>query len=148
MYSTCSIVFKEIVSCNSEIPDVVGFNMHTSILIECKADRADFLSDKKKFFRRNNKYGMGQYRFYLVNDGIVSEEEIPEGWGLLVAKSNSIHIIKDSHVFDYSEKSEKRFLISLLRRISFWNMLDILNDTKIRPLEYEYDVDDVDKSEV
>lgn len=44
----CIIAFPELVSMNYEIPDVWGYGRGRSILIECKATRADFLADQKR----------------------------------------------------------------------------------------------------
>lgn len=67
-----------------EIPDVVAFNSHCSIMIECKTSRADFLIDKKKPWRQPGQ-GIGHYRFYLAPEGLISPEELPTQprWGLV-----------------------------------------------------------------
>lgn len=68
-----------------ENPDVFGFTRYMSVLIECKASRSDFLRDKRKPFRQDPTKGVGMVRFYLVNEGVAKEEEMPEGWQLLIA---------------------------------------------------------------
>ncbi len=45
-----------------ECPDVIGWRDGHSILIECKASRADFLADKGKRFRAEPEIGMGDER--------------------------------------------------------------------------------------
>ena len=37
---------------------------------------------------------MGDFRYYLVPDGMVTADEVPEGWGLLYAKPRTIRVIK------------------------------------------------------
>ena len=44
----CSFCLTELTTSAGEIPDAIGWKNGRSILIECKATRADFLSDKKK----------------------------------------------------------------------------------------------------
>lgn len=66
-----------------ERADAVGFKSDTSTLIECKASRSDFLNDKKKSSRSKDEKGIGYMRYYMVNEGICSVEELPEGWGLI-----------------------------------------------------------------
>lgn len=81
----CSPVLCELHTCNStgEIPDVIGFTCRASILFECKVSRADFFRDRDKLFRFDlPDRGMGDWRFYLTNPGVVhSADELPPGWG-------------------------------------------------------------------
>lgn len=74
------VVFKELKSLASEIPDVIGFGSWESVLVECKASRSDFLADKKKSCRAK---GMGNWRFYCCPKGMIQEKELPPGWGLI-----------------------------------------------------------------
>ena len=69
----------------SELPDVFAFTRYNSVLFECKASRADFLRDKKKPFRENPQTGVGETRYYLVNEGVAAESEMPDGWYLFEA---------------------------------------------------------------
>ena len=82
---SCSPVAAELVTCNGtgEVPDAIGWTSRCSILFECKTSRADFLRDRQKLFRYDlSRLGMGDYRFYLGNYGVVhSADELPEGWG-------------------------------------------------------------------
>jgi len=75
-----------------ECPDVIGWRDGHSVLIECKASRADFLADRKKCFRKNPALGMGDVRLYLAPAGVISVDELPTGWGLLVAHGRTIEI--------------------------------------------------------
>lgn len=68
-----------------ELPDVFAFSKNRSVLIECKASRADFLKDKRKPFRINPELGVGAMRFYLVNEGVARPEEMPDQWQLMEA---------------------------------------------------------------
>lgn len=81
----------------SEHPDAIGWKSSGwSILIECKTSRSDFLRDAKKYSRRNEN-AMGQQRYYLAPQGTLKEEEIPEGWGLLiVTNKGKIKLVKEA----------------------------------------------------
>lgn len=122
----CAFVLKEMHSTTYEIPDIIGFFGYcTSMLIECKASRGDFLADKKKSFRQNPSMGMGKYRFYCCPDGMIKKEELPPKWGLIYVgntgnprcvlnplKSNS----SDESIFEeYNEEGEKRMMYTALR---------------------------------
>jgi len=69
----------------TELPDVFAFTRYNSVLFECKASRTDFLQDKKKPFRANPQLGIGETRYYLCNEGVAKEEEMPDGWYLFEA---------------------------------------------------------------
>ena len=86
----CSFAFAELVTYASETPDAIGWRGSSSVtlLVECKATRADFLSDRKKVFRRDPARGMGSYRFYMCPEGLISVAELPDRWGLIYAKAN------------------------------------------------------------
>lgn len=82
----CLPICTEMVTQNisGEIPDAIGWTARASILIECKASRSDFLADCKKIFRFDlPESGMGDFRFYLTNPGVITKEtDIPLGWGV------------------------------------------------------------------
>jgi len=145
-YSSCTIALKEVGNVFKEEPDVIGFKYWLSILIECKATRADFLSDRKKSFRVNPKEGMGQYRFYLINEGVATPEEMPDKWGLLCVSGRGIRILKDPEKFDeYNLVHERGLLAKIIKRISCFVMMDLINDARYKTIEFEYDVDEVAK---
>ena len=66
-----------------EQPDCLGFRSGLSCLIECKTSRSDFLVDQKKKFRLDPSLGLGDWRFFLTPQGLISVDELPKGWGLL-----------------------------------------------------------------
>ena len=79
--ASCAIAYKELKSnATTEIPDVIGFGgwMH-SVLIECKVSRSDFKRNAKK----NHKWPLGRFRFFCAPWGMISINELPEGWGLI-----------------------------------------------------------------
>lgn len=117
------IVCTEIAS-GRETADAVGFNGRWSCLIECKTSLSDFYSDRKKFFRREPQYGIGQSRYYMCEKNLIDLERhsIPEGWGLLYVCGKVVRKVRDSAVFNNhadgwsSLSAERTLLLSLLRR--------------------------------
>lgn len=96
-----------------EKPDAIGFESDgTSILIECKTSRADFMVDKKKIHRSEG--GMGSKRYFFTPEGLLSKDEIPKGWGLVEFRKTSIKKIKESSLFDADKECEQCLLISAL----------------------------------
>lgn len=115
----CSVVVKERACSNiSEVPDAIGFKASYSILIECKTSRADFIADKKKFFRRHSWDGMGNERYFLAPKGMLNAEDLPEYWGLLEAHERQVRVkVKATPFPETSKKNEVSFLVSVLRRL-------------------------------
>ena len=111
---------------NGELPDAIGWRDGLSILIECKASRADFLADKNKPFRADPTKGMGDWRFYLCPPETIRTEDLPEGWGLLWATPKTIKKIHGvpgncgwwrGKPFEACKRSETMMLVSALRRM-------------------------------
>lgn len=116
----CSVVITEMVCFSREIPDAIGWTTSQSILVECKASRADFLKDKKKFFRRDPEYGMGDLRFYMTPPGLITTDELPPKWGLLEARPKQIRVIMWAAHFNRKDAAlnERPLLFSALRRLT------------------------------
>jgi hypothetical protein len=114
----CSIVFTEFATSNLEVPDVIGWRMGSSILIECKVSRSDFRADRNKPIRYAGGYlGMGRRRYFLCPPGMIDVGDLPARWGLLWTKGNRIFLQRDAEPFaEINELSEIRFLVSMLRR--------------------------------
>lgn len=123
LWKKCCIVVTEmsIAYGEGEIADAIGWDYcGWSIVIECKASRADFLKDRKKLSRTG--IGMGDAKYYLTPKGIISTDELPNGWGLLefINKKRLPKVIrqavenKETHPKYGREIS---LLISCLRRI-------------------------------
>ncbi|HCT7937168.1 TPA: adenylosuccinate synthase [Pseudomonas aeruginosa] len=73
-----------------EVPDAIGFRAagnldDGSVVVECKTSRSDFLADRKKAHRVNG--GCGNWRYFMAPEGIISPDELPERWGLLIVNS-------------------------------------------------------------
>lgn len=80
----CVITITESSRVGWEIPDALGWTYGgTSILVECKTSRADFLADRAKPFRAHPETGMGIRRYFMTPPGLLTAEDLPERWGLL-----------------------------------------------------------------
>ena len=114
----CSVVFAEFMGVGVwEKPDAIGFSCWGSALIECKVSRSDFRHDAEKPFRRNPSLGMGARRYFMVPEGLVGIDEIPDGWGMLYVKSRHVRKVLESKGFpDRARCSEMSFLVAMLRR--------------------------------
>jgi hypothetical protein len=130
------LAFKELVSIDREIPDVIGFDSWQSILIECKVTRADFLKDKKK---KHREKGMGNWRFYCCPKGLIKVQELPAKWGLIyIDEKGKARIEYDCRVkkvtceyatggwrveradenrFEHDPVAERRIMYTALRRL-------------------------------
>lgn len=123
----CKVIFTELKACTAtcETPDAIGWVFNQSILIECKANRADFYADHKKKARHDGYDALGSWRFYLTPPGLLKPEEIVKGWGLYEVHGRSI-IYKGG--FEYTNAgvppftscrdSEVAMLVSALSRIN------------------------------
>lgn len=113
------IVISEMVSGASETPDAIGFDSGTTTIVECKVTRADFLRDKKKWFRQNPEQGMGNYRYFLTLPGVIKPEEVDEKWGLLIfnPETKRFRRLKEAVQQESHLVSQQKILISCIRRI-------------------------------
>jgi hypothetical protein len=115
------------VTSTGEQPDALGFRSGTSCLIEVKVSRADFLSDRKKKFRKNPELGVGNWRFYLTPPGVIEIDDLPEGWGLLVEVNGRVKKIhgwppntkwsEGPFVSKTNTQTEREIMYSALRRM-------------------------------
>ncbi len=118
----CGVILSEQYCATGEIPDAIGWKgVCRSVVIECKATRADFLADAAKPFRANAAEGLGCERYYLALPGLISPEELPPGWGLLEYRRGEVRIVvKASRKNLRSEAGlikEMNLLLSSLRRV-------------------------------
>lgn len=116
----CSVVLTEKGGNTAERPDAIGWrNGWWSTLVEAKTSRADFLADKKKPFRLNPESGMGQDRYFITRPGLLTPDELPEGWGLIEAHSNICRVVKKALSRPHSDErssAEVPLLVSALWR--------------------------------
>lgn len=134
----CSLVVSEIVTAAYEIPDAIGWRWGRSVLIECKASRADFFADAEKPHRKAGT-GAGEQRYFLTAPGLVKPEELPEGWGLLELHGRTVQTVFEP---DWSKRKldltghldEKKILLSLIGRIKAREFLFIAREDLDREL--------------
>jgi hypothetical protein len=117
----CGVVLSEQACVSGEMPDAIGWKKAChSVLVECKVSRADFLADREKPFRQMQENGVGCERYYLAAKGLIRNEELPAGWGLLqvcgreIEKTKaSVKNLRTSIGFGY----EMNLLLASLRRV-------------------------------
>ena len=140
----CSFAFKELTTYASEIPDAIGWKGSggQTFLVECKANRADFLSDRKKIFRRDPSRGMGLFRFYCCPTGLIKREELPEKWGLIYVndknrarqvvggKGNIFSSHKEFMFHERNKRGEAIMLTSALRRLHLRGVLSMIYEAQ------------------
>lgn len=141
----CSFAFAELcaMTANGETPDAIGWRSGYSILVECKTSRSDFHADKKKFFRKLPGQGMGNFRFFLCPEKIITPEDLPEKWGLIWvnSKGKARQVVGPpgncwgnygrARQFYFEEKcsmSERDMMISALRRLHIRGVLPLIYD--------------------
>ncbi len=113
----CSTVAVEPFSLNvTEQPDVFGWNYWTTVIIEVKTSRADFKADFNKQFRQTPTDGCGEHRFYCCPAGLIREDEIPDGWGLLYDNNGRIEAIRHASRQSANSRAEFHLLASIARK--------------------------------
>ncbi|TPD02087.1 hypothetical protein FIS40_02805 [Escherichia coli] len=123
-----------------EQADAIGFRNGASCLIEAKCSRTDLLADRKKCFRTEPEKGMGDWRFYISEPGIVQINNLPPGWGLLhvingrVKKihgwpGNGMWVNQSSKPFQANKQAECDYLFSALRRMELKGHLSDVYDS-------------------
>lgn len=100
-----------------ECPDAFGWGGSSTQLIEAKISRSDFLSDKKKNWRKIPSYGIGRYRSYLCPVDLINPKELPEYWGLLyIDCSGNIEEVVEPISQNCNHVEEINLITSILRR--------------------------------
>lgn len=123
----CMIAVDEITTyATSERCDAIGFSGAHAVVVEVKTSRADFFRDAKKHHKITNN-AMGNYRYYMTLKGLISVEELPEGWGLIEVENGRCSVKAghkkispwyDEHPFPISNtRGEIGLLCSLVRRL-------------------------------
>lgn len=108
-------------TCVNEQPDVIAWKGNgSSIVIECKVSRSDFLRDAKKRWRYRAEDGMGYHRYYAVPDGPLAALDRQAGWGLLVVKSGGriVEAYPSGPFTKRNERAERALLISAVCRVT------------------------------
>lgn len=119
----CGIVLSEQYCATGEVPDAIGWKgMCRSVVVECKASRADFLADAKKPFRTNPGEGLGCERYYLAPPGLIAPSELPKDWGLLEYNRKRVNVVvkasrRKSLRTELGLMKEMNLLLASLRRV-------------------------------
>lgn len=121
------IVCIECKSRLNEIPDVYAVKGLSSLVIECKTSYADFKQDLKKRSRKWPKGGLGMYRFYFCEPGVIPIAELPPKWGLYhIDKAGMITVAVGSMTSKYRFQPnwEKEFFVmqTLCKKASSWGI--------------------------
>lgn len=117
-FHRCPIVYAEIVTGAPETPDVIGWWLGFSRVVECKVSRADFLADRRKPHASHPESGMGGQRWYLVPAGLVSADETPEWCGLAYAHPRRIEVVREAPERErWNARHEAQILMSAIRRM-------------------------------
>lgn len=117
---SCAVVFAEMTTAVSETPDVIGWHLATSHVVECKVSRADFLRDRTKIHVRA-KRSMGHFRWYLAPAGILRAEDLAPEYGLAEVRAfgstSRVHIVRDARPReDRDPRTEIQLLVSAVQR--------------------------------
>ena len=112
------IVLPEYRSYSNSEPDVIGLNHNITCVLECKISRSDYFADLKKN-HRHYTFQLGNRRYYLVPEGLITVGEVNEGWGLLYCHEHKITIEKESSCFRKEETrlQEYQVMYSVIRRL-------------------------------
>ena len=118
----CGIILSEQFCASGEVPDVIAWKgFCTSVLVECKVSRADFLSDAAKPFREKPEEGMGSQRLYMAPAGIIGAKELPKHWGLLELQGRDVRVVAKPGRIDLRSEvglmKEMNLLLASLRRV-------------------------------
>jgi len=117
----CGVVLSEQACASGETPDAIGWKKAChSVIVECKASRADFLADSAKPWRQHPETGVGAERYYLAPSGLISADELPAGWGLLEAHGREVQTVRRSAKNLRSAvgfQHEMNLLLASLRRV-------------------------------
>ena len=114
-------VAVEVCVVGCENPDIWASNGWSTIVVEVKTSRADFLNDKKKFWQQpGHEYGLaGNYRYYLTPKGLLSQEDLPAQTGLLEWDGKEITRTVRAERHTVSNHADMIIMASLLRREEF-----------------------------
>ncbi len=118
----CGVVLSEQYCATGEVPDAIGWKgFCRSVVVECKVSRPDFLADSAKPFRQRPEEALGSERYYLATAGLIKENELPNGWGLLEYSHRKLRMVKRAARRDLRTSigimKEMNLLLASLRRV-------------------------------
>ena len=89
-------------------------------MIEVKTSHADFLADRKKYWRSvEPEYQAGNKRWFLCPEGVIKPDELPDGWGLLYWDGKMIMPVVAPVMRLQGCHGDLLILYSILRRENF-----------------------------
>lgn len=104
-----------------ENPDIWAFNGWSTIVVEVKTSRSDFLNDKKKHWQQQGHEEClgGNYRYYLTPKDLLTEKDLPPQTGLLEWDGKNIERVVKAERHTVSNHADMIIMASLLRREKF-----------------------------
>ena len=132
----CGVVMTELSTYahSNETPDAIGWINQRSVLVECKTSRTDFKADMKKTSRSLGR-AVGAWRFYLTPPGLISVDELPDGWGLYEVDGRKVKYVGGAEYknaerppFKSDKDSEVGMLLSAMRRIQARSAIFVVID--------------------
>ena len=138
---------------SEEFPDVFLVGLRWTKLFEIKTNHLDFLQDQKKKCRikyipsRWHGYvpfqgkiehptkeyiecpHLGNKRYYVCEEGIINQEELPEGWGLFYVIGKKFKLMQESKMWRPDVHRERDLITHAFRRYASGDTTGILINT-------------------
>lgn len=112
------VMAERVATACTETPDAVAWSGRgESILVEVKVSRSDFHADKAKIFRRDEDQGVGTLRYFAAPAGILTPDDMPEGWGLLAIHQYQVRELVAPKPKSANRVNEVAMLVSAIRRL-------------------------------
>ena len=104
-----------------ENPDLWAFNGWSTIVVEVKVSRSDYLNDQKKRWHQPGREQTlaGNYRYYLTPKNLLTAAELPDGVGLLEWDGKQIIRTIRAKRHEVSNHADGIIMASILRREQF-----------------------------
>ena len=136
---SCKYATVELVCCGAELTDVWGTTGDCTVLIEVKTSRSDFLADKRKYARskvaEELNHQIGNYRYYLCPEGVITEADLPDNWGLLVYDGKKIHKVRMATKVESSLAMELLHITSIMSRILKPQIFNFRENVELKLIE-------------
>jgi hypothetical protein len=101
-------------------PDAIGFRVGASCRVHVVLSRSDFLTQSREG-------GLGDWRFYLAPAGVISEQDLPPGWGLLQPTDVGVKVVcgwpanesdwVENKPFEVNKQAECDYLYSVFMQL-------------------------------
>ena len=77
---------------------------------------AQLEQEKRRILRQQPEEGVGAFRYYCSPEGLITEVDLPDKWGLLWEKDGVITVVKDAERQQQNAQGEITILASIMRR--------------------------------